>query len=97
MSSHLRLVSNTFAPWITFKNGLDKGCEGINFTYEFIKQAIGTGIRLPNGSWTGTIGRIHQGVRKMTYNYLLKIFMTRANIYHLPGSRPYRYACCLVP
>ena len=85
MNSHLRLVSSTFAPWITFKNGLDKGCEGIqcdlikylsksfNFTYEFIKQKIGTGLRLANGSWTGTIGRIHQGVRLLFLRLLLKI------------------------
>ena len=70
--NHLRILGTEFDPWISIKSIND--CEGIqcdlikylsrslNFTFEFVKQEIGTGNRLPNGSWTGCIGRIDRNV-----------------------------------
>ena len=74
--NHLRILGTVFKPWLTIKSNND--CEGIqcdlikylsrsmNFTFEFIGQVIGTGHQLPNGSWTGCIGRIDRDVSFMS-------------------------------
>ena len=73
MVKHLRLVGDLIAPWLKLENN-QSICSGIqcnlmkylarsfNFSYEIIGVKDGPGYQLPNGSWTGMIGKILSNV-----------------------------------
>ena len=75
MSEHLRIIANQYSPWMILDESYSNDCRGVsceiiqylsqsmNFSFEFIYQnAINTGYRLGNGTWTGAIGMIQSGV-----------------------------------
>ena len=74
MVNHLRIGAALLAPWIVLENKNFQDCIGIlcdlvkylaksmNFTYDFISEAGGSGVLLANGSWTGLISKFVKGV-----------------------------------